>query len=69
MTPTDSVEKIVGGCVKLKCDACWKEIDPISEDSLGWIYFQFKHLKPSWICNECRPEWEQHHAILQGKGL
>jgi len=50
---------------KRKCHCCWKE----SEDDSNWIYFKFKHLKPVWVCVECRPKWNAHMLELQAKGF
>lgn len=47
-----------------RCDACLKE----SEDGTGWIWFNFKHLSPVWLCPGCQREWKEHMTKLQGAG-
>lgn len=45
---------------ELKCDCCWK----VSSDTVGWLLFNFKHLKATWVCRECQPEWKAHMEKL-----
>lgn len=44
-----------------RCDACWIEYPKDSE----WAYFNFKHLKPVFICKDCLPKYKDHLETLQ----
>lgn len=47
------------------CDGCWKvEYKPVM-----WVWFNFKHLKPQWMCIECCQKEGQRLMHLQEQGM
>lgn len=35
----------------------------------NWILFNFRSLKPSYICPDCQPKWADHCSKLQSQGF
>lgn len=54
-----------GSVKKYRCDGCWSE----DANAYGWVFFNFKHLKPSWLCVDCIPVWGAHFTLCQARGL
>lgn len=47
------------------CGGCWA----VSVEAVGWVWMNFAHLEPSWLCIECRKKHGSDLEKMQEHGL
>ncbi len=47
------------------CKGCLAE----TRNTMGWLWFNFKYLEPSWLCPTCKKIYSEKLSHLQEQGL
>lgn len=47
------------------CDGCWA----VAVKPANWIFIKFKYLKSTWLCENCRGQYQEEFEAKQRAGL